>query len=49
VTIDAGLRAPQQPMHFERLIKLVHVQASGAKPCFNAPPADTAAAVRRWI
>jgi len=49
VMIGTGLRAPQQLMHFERLINLVHVQAPGAKLCFNTPPADTTDAVQRWI
>jgi hypothetical protein len=34
---------------FERLINLVHTHAPQAKLCFNTNPADTAAAVQRWI
>ena len=49
VMIGAGLRAASQLLHFERLINLVHVQAPGAKLCFNTTPADTAQAVQRWV
>jgi len=50
VVIGAGLRLPppQLPL-FEKVINLVHQFAPAAKICFNTSPADTAAAVQRWI
>lgn len=47
VMIGAGLRAPAQPLLFEKLINVVHARAAGAKICFDTTPADTAEAVRR--
>lgn len=50
VMIGAGLRQPApQLLLFERIINLVHVLAPNAKICFNSNPADTAAAVQRWV
>jgi hypothetical protein len=50
VVIGAGLRQPApQLLLFEKIINLVHALAPGAKICFNTNPADTAAAVQRWI
>jgi hypothetical protein len=50
VVIGAGLRQPAlQLLLFERIINLVHALAPNAKICFNSNPADTAAAVQRWI
>jgi hypothetical protein len=50
VVIGAGLRQPvPQLLLFEKIINLVHALAPGAKICFNTNPADTAAAVQRWI
>jgi hypothetical protein len=50
VVIGAGLRQPApQLLPFERIINLVHALAPNAKICFNSNPADTAAAVQRWI
>jgi hypothetical protein len=49
VVIGAGLRAPKQLLLFEKLLNLVHIQAPGAKICFNTTPADTAEAVQRWL
>jgi hypothetical protein len=50
VVIGAGLRQPApQLLLFEKVINLVHARAPGAKICFNTNPADTAAAVQRWI
>jgi hypothetical protein len=50
VVIGAGLRAPAaQLLLFEKIINLVHALAPGAKICFNTNPADTAAAVQRWV
>jgi hypothetical protein len=50
VVIGAGLRLPPpQLLLFEKVINLVHQLAPAAKICFNTNPADTAAAVQRWI
>jgi hypothetical protein len=50
VVIGAGLRQPTpQLLLFEKIINLVHALAPGARICFNTNPADTAAAVQRWI
>jgi hypothetical protein len=50
VVIGAGLRQPApQLLLFEKIINLVHALAPDAKVCFNTNPADTAAAVQRWI
>jgi hypothetical protein len=50
VVIGAGLRLPPpQLLLFEKIINLVHQFAPAAKICFNTNPADTAAAVQRWI
>jgi hypothetical protein len=50
VVIGAGLREPpERLLLFERIINLVHRLAPNASIAFNATPADTAEAVRRWI
>lgn len=49
VMIGAGLRAPSLLLLFEKLINIVHEHAPRAKICFNSSPADSAAAVQRWI
>ena len=49
VLIGAGLRAPEQLLLFEKLLNVVHAEAPGAKICFNNTPADSAAAVQRWV
>jgi hypothetical protein len=49
VMFGAGLRAPAQLILFEKLLNIVHTQAPDAKLCFNSSPADTVAAVRRWV
>jgi hypothetical protein len=50
VVIGAGLRAPPQHLLlFERVLNLVHRLAPEAAIAFNSTPADTAAAVERWI
>lgn len=50
VMIGAGLRQPApQLLLFEKIINLVHAFAPKAKICFNSNPADTAAAVQRWV
>ncbi|MBR0691996.1 hypothetical protein [Bradyrhizobium lablabi] len=50
VVIGAGLREPpERLLLFEKILNLVHRLAPGACICFNSNPADTAAAVQRWI
>jgi hypothetical protein len=50
VLIGAGLRLPgERQILFERIINLVHQLAPHARICFNANPADSLDAVRRWI
>jgi hypothetical protein len=50
VMIGAGVRAvPSNFILFEKLVNVTHQYAPGAKFCFNTLPADTAAAVRRWV
>ena len=49
VVIGAGLRAVPHLLLFEKLLNLIHAQASNAKICFNTTPADTLEAVRRWV
>ncbi len=49
VMIGAGLRAPEHLQLFERLLNLIHVRLPNAKICFNTKPADSAAAVQRWL
>jgi hypothetical protein len=50
VLIGAGLRAePSLLLLFEKLLNVVHAAAPGAKICFNSSPADSTAAVRRWL
>ncbi|MBO4227135.1 hypothetical protein [Bradyrhizobium neotropicale] len=50
VVIGAGLREPaEQLLLFEKIINLVHRLAPEASICFNASPADTMDAVRRWV
>ena len=50
VVIGAGIRmgAPYFLL-FEKLLNVVHAQAPRAKICFNTTPADTLAAVQRWV
>lgn len=45
----AGLRDETQLLLFEKLLNIVHEKAVGAKICFNSNPADSAAAVQRWV
>ena len=50
VLIGAGLRAaPEQWLLFEKIINLVHRLAPHSAICFNSSPADSLAAVQRWI
>lgn len=50
VVIGAGLREPApRLLLFEKIINLIHTHAPAARICFNSNPADTAAAVQRWI
>ena len=49
VMIGAGLRAHEHLLLFERLLNLVHARLPNAKICFNTKPADSAAAVQRWV
>lgn len=50
IVIGAGLRAP--PPHlvlFEKVLNVIHEHAPRSKIAFNTTPADSLAAVRRWI
>lgn len=50
VMIGAGLREPpEQLLLFEKILNLVHRHAPDAHICFNTSPADSAAAVQRWV
>lgn len=50
VVVGAGVRRDEEAfLLFERLINIVHRHAGDAAICFNTGPADTAAAVRRWV
>jgi hypothetical protein len=50
VVIGAGLREPPERLVlFEKILNLVHRLAPDASICFNTNPADTAAAVQRWV
>jgi hypothetical protein len=49
VMIGAGLRAAEHLLLFERLLNLIHMQLPNARICFNTKPADSAAAVQRWV
>ena len=50
VLIGAGVRTnPSNFLLFEKLINVVHEHAPQARLCFNTLPADTAAAIRRWL
>jgi hypothetical protein len=50
VVIGAGLREPPEHLLlFEKILNLVHRHAPQATIAFNATPADTAEAVRRWV
>jgi hypothetical protein len=50
ILIGAGVRTGASHfLLFERLINLLHSEAPQAKLCFNTNPADTAAAVQRWV
>jgi hypothetical protein len=48
VLVGAGLRADGELALFEKLLNIVHAAAPTAKLCFNASPADSLEAVRRW-
>lgn len=48
--IGAGLRKDDDHfLVFEQLLNFVHEHAPQARIAFNTGPADTAAAVRRWV
>jgi len=50
VVIGAGLREPRERLQlFERIINLVPLGDPQTRIYFNATPADTADAVRRWV
>jgi hypothetical protein len=49
VMIGAGLRAAEHLLRFEKLLNLIHARLPKAKICFNTKPADSAAAVQRWV
>ncbi|MDJ0834593.1 MAG: hypothetical protein QNJ69_13800 [Gammaproteobacteria bacterium] len=50
VLIGAGVRTVDEHfLVFEQLVNAVHASAPGARICFNTNPADTAAAVQRWV
>ncbi len=50
VLIGAGVRTVDEHfLVFEQLVNAVHASAPTARICFNTNPADTAAAVQRWI
>lgn len=50
VMLGAGVRLPPDYMlTFEKLINVIHRKAPQAAICFNTNPADTAAAVMRWV
>lgn len=50
VLIGAGVRLPPDYMlTFEKLVNVIHRKAPQAAICFNTNPADTAAAVMRWV
>jgi hypothetical protein len=51
IMIGAGLRTvPPYFLLFEKLINVIHQHTSAStKLCFNTNPADTAAAVQRWV
>jgi hypothetical protein len=49
VMIGAGLRAAEHLLLFEKLLNLIHMRLPNAKICFNTKPAESAAAVQRWV
>jgi hypothetical protein len=50
VMIGAGVRTdPETFLLFETVVNVVHQHAPAAKICFNTNPADSAAAVQRWV
>jgi len=50
IMIGAGVRTvPSNFILFEKLINVVHEHAPHSRLCFNTLPADTAAAIQRWI
>ena len=50
ILIGAGIRTlPTNFLLFEKLINVIHQNASKAKLCFNTKPSDTAEAVQRWV
>lgn len=50
ILLGGALRTtPKCFLLFEQVINLVHEAAPGARLCFNTGPADSLAAVRRWV
>ncbi len=49
VVFGAGIRGPELLTLFEKLLNQVHEALPKARICFNAHPADTLAAVQRWV
>jgi hypothetical protein len=50
ILLGGALRTtPKYFLLFEQVINLVHQAAPRAKLCFNTGPADSLAAVRRWV
>lgn len=50
VIIGAGVRVPPPYLLlFEKILNVVHEHAPRSRICFNTTPADSLAAVRRWI
>lgn len=50
ILLGGALRTtPKYFLLFEQVINLVHEAAPGARLCFNTGPADSLAAVRRWM
>ena len=50
ILLGAALRTtPKYFLLFEKVINLVHEAAPGSRLCFNTGPADSLAAVRRWV
>ena len=50
ILLGGALRTtPKYFLLFERVINLVHEHAPGARLCFNTGPADSLAAVQRWV
>ncbi len=50
ILIGAGVRTdPEEFTLFETLVNVIHAKAPQAKICFNTGPADSVAAVKRWV